>query len=472
MIATETTLDLSVPQSRYIASTKRYKHADGPYRCGKTWALLWAVVQHCLYYDGKNGRGGPARVYIIKETYSALLDSIVADFQTMCDIFCEELVSFPKSPPNVQATFKNGSKVFFRPADDPVTARRRVGATLSMLAWDQIETCDPATFSPFNSRVSMKNVICQTLTTSNPEGHDWVWRKFIDPTAPLVRAGSVEMVQFHVSDNEANLPPGWLEDQKNSMTAQEIKQYLEGSREDFSGLIYPMYREGVHVIDDFEPPATWKKYRGIDFGVTSPTTCLCVAISPQNQVVVYDEYYAVADTLMEHIDRINEMCGDTEFEAGVIDPSCINAHHDKYGRSYSIRDEFVEAGIDVIPGTRDWDSSTSFLRWLMKVNPVTGKPRILFTRRCPNILKEFTGYRTKDSDLDAAGRMYGRDGAHKGADHAIDPTRYVAAYLRPKFIEYDSPEAARKLTPEEYEDAHCWESPGGAPRRELAWQSR
>jgi len=411
------------------------------------------------------------------------LDSTIPVFDDLCEKFHFRPVSFPKSPPRVQATFANGSEVFFRPAEDAKAARRRVGPTYSMLVWDQIENCDPGSFAPFDSRVSMENVLCQTLTASNPEGHDWVWHKFIDPNSPLQRGNLVENVQFTIYDNESHLPPGYIDNARHSWTEWEIKKYLEGSREDYAGLIYPMFNENIHVYDpeDIEIPASWPRYRAIDFGISAPTCCICAALSPKNYLFFYDEYYGIADSLSEHIDAIKAMCAGDEFEASLIDSSCTRRDHEKYGGWYSIADEFIEAGIGVMPATKDWDSSTMFLRWLMKQdervqNPIhvgeLGSPRAFFSSKCTNSIAEFYAYRTKESAMDATGRLHGRDGAHEGADHAIDPIRYIAAFLRPEFSEYHAPEEVRVLTPDEFEDKHCWVGAGAQDDRKQRWQAR
>jgi hypothetical protein len=67
------------------------------------------------------------------------------------------------------------------------------------------------------------------------------------------------------------------------------------------GLVYDNFDPSVHVIQAFEIPADWPRYRAIDFGYANPFACLWIARQPheptehfrfpKNSLFVYRELY-------------------------------------------------------------------------------------------------------------------------------------------------------------------------------------
>lgn len=64
---------------------------------------------------------------------------------------------------------------------------------------------------------------------------------------------------------------------------------LEGSWEDVVGLAFPEFDEEVHVVDRFDIPAAWYKWRSCDWGYSSMAVCLWYAMDWDNNIYVYRE---------------------------------------------------------------------------------------------------------------------------------------------------------------------------------------
>lgn len=439
---------MNPPQSRALASTRRYLLLDGGWRAGKTAAALWKLYKHAEYYDGKDGRPGPARVLVVKETYSSLLDSVIPDFE---EIFADQIVAFPKSFPRVEATLRSGQKFFFRPVEDLKGARRKLGITISAALLDQAEGLLPETFPFIDSRVSMKGVLKQTIMTSNPEGHDWLYQMFIRDAERTGPGGDVEYIPFDTYDNKANLDPDFLA-QIEKYPEWIKRRYIHGARDEFAGLIWSEFNEAVHVVDNFEIPPDWPRYRGLDFGYKAPTCCLWAALSPAGFLFFYREYYEADRPLDDHVLDIHDLGGDETYMETVMDSQCFAKDQARGDYTCSIADFFIEGGINVDKATKDWPGSAGLVRNLLQVDhglrhPLLsgkrGAPRLFVMRDCQHLIDEIQNYKAEKLQADAAGNIYGRDVAQKGPDHACDAMRYLCAALRDEFIDREM------ITPEQ-----------------------
>lgn len=64
---------------------------------------------------------------------------------------------------------------------------------------------------------------------------------------------------------------------------------LEGSWEDVIGLAFPEFDEDVHIVQKFDIPAAWYKWRACDWGYSSMAVCLWFAMDWDNNIYVYRE---------------------------------------------------------------------------------------------------------------------------------------------------------------------------------------
>jgi len=455
-VGTATQIRLNSPQSKAFTSAKRYQHFDGGWRAGKTWVALLKAIQHALDYPG-------SRILVVKDTYGGIFDTVWPDFFELCPP--EAIAGQTKDQRNVHVTLKNGSIFFFRGVEDLIAARRRLGLTASFLLVDQAEQIDLSTFLFLDSRVSMPDRPLQTVLTSNPEGHDWLYHTFISDKSEFVQDELVDYILFSSYDNEENLGPEFFKGLEHYPDYMK-RRYVYGSREEYVGLVWPMFNQDIHVCDWFDIPPSWKRYRGFDFGFSVPTCCLCAALSPNGVLFFYKEYYEVAPSLDDHIDGILEMCQGEEYEISVMDASCFRASHQRGDRWGSIADEFVAAGIHVCPATRDWASSAAYVSRLLAIDPElkhplvpgrVGSPRVFFFADCEHTINEILNYKAEDVETDAAGNVFGRDGARKNvADHGADTTRYVIAAVYDDLYLPEEPERAEK----KYDPEIHWKPPG------------
>ena len=152
--------------------------------------------------------------------------------------------------------------------------------------------------------------------TTNPggRGHHWVKKTFIDP-APYNRAFDAtdtetgEFLRYPAGHEKAgrHYLNGDLSQQDYltiliwqsrvttkpmlSMPEQQRRQLLEGDWDIKEGAAFTEFDRNIHVIEPFDIPNNWVKFRACDYGYGSKSGVIWFAVAPNEQLVVYRELY-------------------------------------------------------------------------------------------------------------------------------------------------------------------------------------
>lgn len=252
--------------------------------------------------------------------------------------------------------------------------------------------------------------------TTNPggPGHGWVKKMFIDP-APYdteFPATNIEDESIMlVPDGDPDFPkerwgtplfyrrfiPAKLSDNPSlgydykanllSLPEQQRRQMLDGDWMVSDGAAFPEFRRGTHVIPKFDIPDTWMKFRSCDFGYSNKSASAVhwYAVDPNGTIYVYRELYVRGMTGVALSQKIKEMEARESIRYGMLDSSLW---HMKGHNGPSIAEEMIAAGTqwrpsDRTPGARV--AGKNRLHELLKIDPYTQKPGILFFDNCRHI---------------------------------------------------------------------------------------
>ena len=142
--------------------------------------------------------------------------------------------------------------------------------------------------------------------------------------------------------------PDWImpetkkEEKKQSWIIQPRKQgnwkrYREGCSRVYGewhvsgGLVYDEWVREVHCIDPFKIPNEWTLYRGIDFGTRHPFVCIWIAVSPDQDIYLFDELYSVEKTMEENALLVIEKSGNSRRK--------VESDQDANGRQFDCFEE-------------------------------------------------------------------------------------------------------------------------------------
>lgn len=191
----------------------------------------------------------------------------------------ETVASYNKSDMVIE--FRNGSVIYGLPLDDPAKIENY---NLGFFWVDQAEEIEEDIFLKFHGRLRQRVGPREGILTFNPNGHNWLWRRFIDPMRPIKWAANYKCVEASTYDNP-NLPEDYLE-QFEGLPDAWLQRFVMGSHEVFVGQIFTDWNPEVHVISPFRIPSGWRRWLCIDPGIRHEGAASWVA-----QDFVGNKYY-------------------------------------------------------------------------------------------------------------------------------------------------------------------------------------
>jgi len=426
-------------QVAFHRATQRHKHYGGGFGSGKSMALIGEMLTYLTYYPGIRG-------LLVRKTHDELIKSTLRDFEE----FCPKEIIQSWNHGNQEIKFVNGSVLLYSMGDISKGAKEKIGhaQNLSFVAFDELHEIAEELYLLCESRIRQKPPPGQTpyphrmISAANPNGHDWVWKKFI-------RNDRNKKMFFSVvtktSDNPF-LPDDFEKSLRENYPPHWVARYVDASYDEFTGLVYPEFDEKVHFIDklpyidSFDVNALEKKigrrglwFRAIDQGWTNPTVCLWAWVFPRvydlkgeldehsGDVYFVDEYYMSQRPVSFHADMIKSQTGNIKILITTIDPSCYNSDP-RDGKN--IANEYARYGVFVTPANHEVGAGLNRVREYLKIREMTGKPRVFFNNeRMHHLREEIGAYVLKD--LPAGQNRNAPEEPVKKNDHCMDAMRYM-----------------------------------------------
>ena len=147
--------------------------------------------------------------------------------------------------------------------------------------------------------------------TGNPggPGHQWVKARYVDP-APLGYAIVTDelsglkrvYIPARVSDNARLVvnDPTYIARLRASGSAELVRAWLEGDWSVVMGAFFPEFSLARHVVEPFEIPTHWVRFRSLDWGSAKPFSVGWWAVSdgelsayPRGAIIRYREWYGM-----------------------------------------------------------------------------------------------------------------------------------------------------------------------------------
>ena len=402
---------------------------------GKSRWLRWSLFMLHVYWYQTQGMTG-VRSGLFCETYPDLRDRQISKIK----------LEFPPEIGEVKETQADGLAFFFNEAngggmmtlrnlDDP---SKYQSAEFAAVAVDEVTKNTKETFDILRGSLRWPNIIdTKFLGATNPGGigHMWVKQLWVDRDFPpeLRRIEKeFKFIQSLPADNP-HLPESYWDDLK-TLPPDLQRAWVYGDWDVFAGQAFPGWRDHLHIIQPFDIPTHWAKWRAVDWGFANPFCCLWFAKEPSlGRTYIYRELYTSGLTDQEQARTIRDMTPETGVTITYADPAMWQRKN-REGEIYSTADEYYENGIaleradnDRLSGKRKVDR--------MLMNMPDGKPGIQVFSTCANLTRTLPALaydKTRVEDVDT-----------KQEDHAYDTLRYgisnldAQIYIAPE-PEYDT----------------------------------
>jgi len=434
------------PQTDFLAASEREVLYGGSAGGGKSYAML----ADPLRYMGHPAFSG----LLLRHTTEELRELI---FKSQ-ELYPKIWPGIKWSERKMQWTAPSGARLWMSYLDRDEDVLRYQGLAFSWIGFDELtQWATPYAWNYMRSRLrsTAPDLPIFMRATTNPggRGHHWVKKMFIDPapygttfdatdieTTEVLRypaghskAGKAlfkrRFIPARLSDNPYLSEAGDYEAMLLSLPEQQRRQLLEGDWDIKEGAAFTEFDRNVHVIEPFNIPNNWVKFRACDYGYGSHSGVLWFAVSPNEQLIVYRELYVSKVLATDLADMVmNLEAEDGNIKYGVLDSSLW---HKRGDTGPSLAEQMIGRGCRWRPSDRSRGSRVAGKNEIhrrLQIDEFTEEPRLVFFNTCTNTVAQLPALpidKKNPEDIDTTSE-----------DHLYDALRY-GIMSRPRFSIFD-----------------------------------
>jgi hypothetical protein len=421
------------PQTEFLASSEREVFYGGARGGGKSYAMLIDPLRYC--------HKEMHRALLLRRTMPELRDLITHSQR----LYSKAFPGAKWREQEKEWRFPSGAKIEFGYAENMTDALRYQGQSYTWIGIDEL----PQYPSPdiFNFlRSSLRSVDPEIpvylRATGNPGniGSLWVREMFVDPAIPNTAfdinidtpVGRKVITRRFIPAKLQDNPHLMQTDDYYAMLASlpeiQKKQFLDGDWDAFEDSAFPEFNKAFHVVEPFEIPKGWQRFRAADWGYSSPACVLWFAIDYDNNLWVYRELYTKKITADVFARKVLELENGEYIRYGVLDASTWAKRGDI---GPSIAETMIQTGCRWRPSDRTPKSRISgkleIHKRLKFVDEKKKEPGIRVFSTCRNLIRTLPllpldDHNPEDVNTDVE-------------DHAYDALRY-GCMSRPMHTSY------------------------------------
>lgn len=350
-------LDLSTmneKQKLFFKSRKRYVAYGGARGGGKSWSVDRKAILLALRYGG-------IKMLLLRRTYKDLERNHARELSSLLQGF----VTYNKQ--DKLFLFPNGSLLELGYCASESDVLQYQGQEYDVIFIDEATQFTEYQFQTLTACLRGVNDFPKRIyITCNPGGvgHEWVKRLFVSKRyKETENPDDYEFISATVFDNKVLMEKdkGYV-DMLNNLSDGLRQAWRDGNWDMLAGQYFSMFDRSVHVIEPFEIPQHWQKYRAIDYGLDC-LACVWVAIDELGNYYVYREY-AESDKIIsigaEDILKLSE----GENIQYTVAPSDLWARSQESAKSKA--DIFRENGLTLIKGNNNREAGWLALAEMLK----------------------------------------------------------------------------------------------------------
>lgn len=399
-----------------VADEKLYGGAAGG---GKTAAIVAEGITLALEYPG-------IPVDFFRRTIPELKGTILPEIYKQAGAYIDA-GHMKWHGQDRKFTLSNGSTLNLNYCDTDNDIYRYQGREMPAILMDEMTQFAQAWIEYLKTRNRTSNPSWPVvfMAGTNPGGisHGYVKRYFVDIAAPetIYTDPSTGITRVFIPAKVDDHP---LEAFKESygkkldaITDPTLRRALRnGDWDVFEGQVFTEFSRDKHVVDPFEIPEHWRRWRSMDYGNKNST--LWYAQDPATErVYVYREYrteeYVTVD---EKAKVIKDLEAGEQIAYGLADPALWNGsgnHNDREGKS--VAEMFSDAGVHWQPAQNDRKAGLAMVHDMLAL-AADGLPKLQFFSTCLSIIRTlpalpYDKHKVDDVDTDAD-------------DHDYDSLRY------------------------------------------------
>jgi hypothetical protein len=336
--------------------------------------------------------------------------------------------------------FPSGATLWMSYLDRDDDVERYQGQAFNWIGFDELTQWNtPYAWDYMRSRLrttrdSGLDLVQRATTNPGGAGHHWVKKTFIDPAPanttfdaqtiegktlvwpvgsrnegqPLFQRKFIPATLF---DNPYLAEDGMYEANLLSLPEHKRRQLLEGDWSVAEGAAFPEFNVSDHVIEPFDIPDSWVRFRAADYGYSSYTGVVWVAISPSEQLIVYRELYVSKVTAADLAPMILRAEQGDRISYGVLDSSLW---HKRGDTGPSLAEQMIIRGCRWRPSDRSAGSRVAGKNELhrrLAIDEMTEEPKLVFFNTCRHLISQLPSLplsknNAEDVDTNAEDHLY------------------------------------------------------------------
>jgi len=421
------------PQTDFLASSEREVFYGGARGGGKSYAMLVDPLRYC---DKTHHRA-----LLLRRTMPELRDLITHSQR----LYGRAFPGAKWREQEKEWRFPSGAKIEFGYAENMTDALRYQGQSYTWIGIDELPqypSPDIYNFLRSSLRSVDPSIPVYMRSTGNPGniGSQWVRETFVNPAIPNTTfainidtpVGTKKITRRFIPAKLQDNPYLMQTDDYYAMLASlpevQRKQFLDGDWDAFDDSAFPEFSKSIHVVDPFDVPKGWQKFRAADWGYASPACCLWFAIDYDNNLWIYRELYTKKITADIFARKILELEHSEYIRYGILDASTWAKRGDI---GPSIAETMIQQGCRWRPSDRTPKSRISgkleIHKRLKPSETEKKEPGLRIFSTCRNLIRTFPLLPLDDNnpeDIDT-----------NAEDHAYDALRY-GCMSRPVHSQY------------------------------------
>ncbi len=388
---------------------------SGPAETGKTLAALWKL--HCCAskYAG-------ASIVIARKTLTSTYSTVLVTFQkkVLAPLLGGgDIVAYGGEKPQ-WFDYPNGSRIWVAGLDK---SSRVLSSEHDLIYVNQVEELTLDDWETLTTRATGRagNMpYAQTIGDMNPAwpGH-WIYSR--QALKMFYSWHTENPVLYDQATGEITEQGKRTMAVLQALTGVRRVRLLEGKPAQAEGAIFTEWNEGIHLIDPFDIPKGWRRFRSIDFGYVNPFTCQWWAVDPDGVMYLYRQLYYTGRTVRVHSQQIKEFSQGENIEATICD-------HDAEDRA-----TLAEEGIPNRPANKAVSVGLGKVKDRLRGGP-GGKPRLYVMRDSlievdPSLRERRLPMELKDEIPGYVWSSKKQESPVKEHDHGCDAMRYAVMYI-------------------------------------------
>lgn len=373
-------LDLSTinaKQKQFFLAKQRYIAYGGARGGGKSWSIDRKAPLLACKYTG-------IRILLLRRTYKDLERNHVRVLQPLLNGFAKY------SRQEKIFTFPNGSIIELGYCAAESDVLQYQGQEYDIIFIDEATQFTEYQYSTLTACLRGANPFPKRMyLTCNPGGvgHEWVKRLFINRNyRSTENPDDYVFISANIYDNKALLEQdkGYV-NMLNNLPDGLREAWRDGNWDMLAGQYFSEFDRNVHVIEPFEIPTHWKKYRAIDYGLDC-LACVWVAVDESGSYYVYREYAEPDMIISDGAKAILEL-SDGECIDYTVAPDDIWSRSQETAKNKA--DIFAENGLQMVRGNRNRESGWLAIKEMLKIyNTETGKDsRMKIFSNCTELIE-------------------------------------------------------------------------------------